>query len=287
MRMYFIKGINMNKIVRIIRVVRKAWFSSTLRAMATCVAPPYRKSAFTLAEMMVVMLIVSLIMAAFLPIMTKRGNNAMTPTTWNFAANNSDIFYGVGATQGAVIGAGAFPAAQSARLFLNMPTGYNATPATTTSGQLMFGVNGASVARIQADATRLNIITPNGNVNSFFINGIGLSTMFMAAPSDRRLKNVNGPSVAGLKEIKQIKTYNYTFKDDKEKTPRVGVMAQDLQKIFPKAVSKNKDGYLQIRQEDMFYTMINSIQELDKKVTNLETENRTLKARLSKIEAED
>ena len=113
--------------------------------------------------------------------------------------------------------------------------------------------------------------------------------------SDRRLKNVGEVFSGGLDKVKQLKVYNFTFKDDESKTPHVGVMAQDLQKVFPDAVTKGKDGFLRIRWEDMFYSLINAVKELDlrittentelkKRVTELEKENKELEKRLSKLE---
>ena len=113
--------------------------------------------------------------------------------------------------------------------------------------------------------------------------------------SDRRLKNVGEVFSGGLDKIKQLKVYNYTFKNDETKTPRVGVMAQDLQRVFPDAVTKGEDGFLRIRWEDMFYALINAVKELDlritaenmelkNRVTKLEKENKELEARLSKLE---
>lgn len=87
--------------------------------------------------------------------------------------------------------------------------------------------------------------------------------------SDRRLKNVGEKYTAGLEELKKLDFYHYTFKDDKDNTPLVGVMAQDLQKVFPDAVTKGDDGYLRIRLEDMFYAVINAVKELDTKVSKL------------------
>ena len=83
--------------------------------------------------------------------------------------------------------------------------------------------------------------------------------------SDIRLKNVYGKSTIGLKEINALKIKNYTFKADKKQTPHVGVIAQELQKVFPNSVIEGADGYLRIKQEEMFYAMVNAIQELDKK----------------------
>ena len=103
--------------------------------------------------------------------------------------------------------------------------------------------------------------------------------------SDRRLKYVGKESASGLNKIRQLKVFNYTFKKDATKTPHVGVIAQDLQKVFPNAVKKGADGFLTIRMEDMFYAVINAIKELDRRVTTLEKENKELKVRLDKLEA--
>ena len=103
--------------------------------------------------------------------------------------------------------------------------------------------------------------------------------------SDRRLKYVGKESASGLDKIRQLKVFNYTFKKDATKTPHVGVIAQDLQKVFPNAVKKGADGFLTIRMEDMFYAVINAIKELDRRVTTLEKENKELKVRLDKLEA--
>ena len=84
--------------------------------------------------------------------------------------------------------------------------------------------------------------------------------------SDKRLKYVGKENLSGLDKIRQLKVFNYTYKKDKNKTPHVGVIAQDLQKIFPDAVIKGKNGFLKIRMEDMFYAVINAIKELDAKV---------------------
>ena len=87
--------------------------------------------------------------------------------------------------------------------------------------------------------------------------------------SDRRLKNVGEKYTAGLNELTKLDFFHYTFKEDKEKTPHVGVIAQDLQKVFPDAVTKGEDEYLRIRWEDMFYAVINAVKELDNKIAEI------------------
>ena len=89
--------------------------------------------------------------------------------------------------------------------------------------------------------------------------------------SDKRLKNVGDKYTAGLEELKKLDFYHYTFRADKDNTPLVGVIAQDLQKVFPDAVTKGEDGYLRIRLEDMFYAVINAVKELDTKISEIVT----------------
>ena len=109
--------------------------------------------------------------------------------------------------------------------------------------------------------------------------------------SDRRLKNVGATFEGGLDQIRKLEVFNYTFKKDKSKTPRVGVMAQDLEKIYPNAVTKGDDGFLRIRMEDMFYSMVNAIKELDKNLINrsnklvtLEKDSKSIEKSLARIE---
>ena len=103
--------------------------------------------------------------------------------------------------------------------------------------------------------------------------------------SDRRLKYVGKEFTSGLDKIRALKVFNYTFKKDETKTPHVGVIAQDLQKVFPNAVKKGTDGFLTIRMEDMFYAMINAIKELDLKYQAQEKRINELEKRIEKLEA--
>ena len=138
----------------------------------------------------------------------------------------------------------------------------------------------------------------SGKNNDQNVFGDGTVSAIYGKSSDRRLKNVGEVFTGGLNKIKQLKVYNYTFKEDENKTPRVGVMAQDLQKVFPDAVTKGDNGFLRIRFEDMFYALVNAVKELDTKFTalndrikqleeqnkQLEKQNKELEKRLSKLE---
>ena len=104
--------------------------------------------------------------------------------------------------------------------------------------------------------------------------------------SDRRLKNVGEKFTGGLDEIKKLDLYNFTFKADKAKTPQVGVMAQDLQKVFPNSVWEGADKYLKIRWDEMFYAVINAVKELDTKIENAFAQIKSNSDELEELKAQ-
>lgn len=105
--------------------------------------------------------------------------------------------------------------------------------------------------------------------------------------SDIRLKNVGTHFTAGLDELRKLKVYNYTFKNDPNKLPHVGVIAQDLKLIFPTAVSKDENGYYKIRWDEMFYAAINSVKTLNTKIEKLASKVATDKERISALKRDN
>lgn len=115
--------------------------------------------------------------------------------------------------------------------------------------------------------------------------------------SDARLKNIGSENIASLEKIMMLVPYHYTFKIDKDAVPQVGVIAQDLQKIFPDSVSEDKDGFLNIVWDEMFYATINSVKALNAKVeavtadlsvveqeaVNIDKEQNNIQDKISKL----
>lgn len=128
-----------------------------------------------------------------------------------------------------------------------------------------------------ADVPILGTITLNFN------GGVCLDS----TSSDRRLKNIGTRNLAGLKELNQLKIYDYTFKNDKSKHSQIGVMAQDLQKVFPNSVFEGPDGYLRIRWDEMFFASINAIKELDRKIVSLVNRATKVETQIAKLEQEN
>ena len=98
--------------------------------------------------------------------------------------------------------------------------------------------------------------------------------------SDIRLKQNIVPSKIGLNELKKLVSYNFTFKDDKEKVLQVGVIAQNLQKVFPTSVTKDNKGFLHIRWDEMFFAMINALKELNTRIIKITNQIAEIKENL-------
>lgn len=173
---------------------------------------------------------------------------------------------------GTAIGTGAYASSASGNC---TAVGYNAQASADYSAAI--GYNAAS-------STSNTIVLGTVNEAVQVPGQLWVKTNQITMNSDRRLKNIQGPFRAGLNEINKINVYNYTFKSDKKKIPCVGVIAQELQKVFPNAVAKGPDGYLGIRQNDMFYAMINAIKQLDIKVQKLVQEFRALSAKVQMLD---
>jgi len=85
--------------------------------------------------------------------------------------------------------------------------------------------------------------------------------------SDARLKNVDGSYEKGLDEIIALEPVNYHYKDNNGRgydasIGYVGLVAQDVQPIFPEAVTEGRDGYLELDTSSINFAVINAIKEL-------------------------
>ena len=100
--------------------------------------------------------------------------------------------------------------------------------------------------------------------------------------SDSRLKNIFGNYEKGLKEISLLQPVEFSYRENNARqlpsgSREVGFVAQDVQKIFPEAISEAQDGYLDFNIHSINVALVNAVKEL-------KAENDALKARLEKLE---
>ncbi len=161
---------------------------------------------------------------------------------------------------------------------------------TTNPGAYMLNV--AGIASLGAgDATILNM-SGSGYNTSFSMDGTGFkiagnSTLrdirvvantggvvlaagatAWAAISDERLKDVIAPLDHGLEKLKDLRTILYKLKADSTNTSHIGLIAQEVQRVYPEAVSVGSDGFLSLRYTELIPPIINAVQELDAKNTH-------------------
>lgn len=97
--------------------------------------------------------------------------------------------------------------------------------------------------------------------------------------SDRKLKKNIKPLSNSLDKIARLEPVSYEFKDKKYGPgEQYGLVAQDLEKVFPEWVVEDKDGNKSIKYGLQFQMlMINAIKELKEKNEKLEAEIASLK----------
>jgi hypothetical protein len=124
------------------------------------------------------------------------------------------------------------------------------------------------------DTGNVSSISARGHAYFNYVYSYGDVTAF----SDRRLKENIEPITNALSKVKELNGVTYTRNDldDKERT-HIGLIAQDVQAVFPAAVHESNDGYLSLNYMGLVGSLVEAIKELDNK-------NQSLEARLAKLE---
>lgn len=109
--------------------------------------------------------------------------------------------------------------------------------------------------------------------------------------SDRRLKESITPLPPTLENILKLQGYSFTMKDDAEHRVEYGLMAQDVQPVFPALVKVQSDGILTMNYVGMIAPLVEAIKEQqkiidaqDERIETLATENAGLDVRLRALE---
>jgi hypothetical protein len=117
-----------------------------------------------------------------------------------------------------------------------------------------------------------------------------------ASSSDLRLKTILGEYEKGLNEITALNPVRFRYLENNPREllsdiEQVGFVAQDVQEIFPEAVTEAEDGYLDFNIHAINIALVNAIKELKAENDRLISENEQFKSdkheilnRLDKLE---
>ena len=129
-----------------------------------------------------------------------------------------------------------------------------------------------------------------GNTNIFTIHGNGNATLtgsFYASNiicnSDATLKYKVTPILHSMSNIMALQGYYYHWKDEsKSTTLQSGLIAQDVEKIYPHLVQKNHEGLLSVNYLGLIPELIEAIKEKKKENDDLRA---TLESRIKALES--
>jgi hypothetical protein len=123
------------------------------------------------------------------------------------------------------------------------------------------------------------------------------STVAGTCSSDRRLKKNIKPIANVAEKLSQLTPKSYQWRADEfpqrqyGEQVEVGVIAQEVEKLFPELVEIDEDGFYRVRFQQLPFYLLKGFSEqyrevssLKKKVDTLEAENQELKHRLEAIE---
>lgn len=112
----------------------------------------------------------------------------------------------------------------------------------------------------------------------YFVPDTGLLTAVdFAATSDEKLKNVIGVVTNATDKVENLRGVEYywnnTAKDiglTNEESLQIGVLAQEVEKLYPSLVYNHKDGFKRVNYDKLVPILIEAIKELSARVKVLE-----------------
>ena len=89
--------------------------------------------------------------------------------------------------------------------------------------------------------------------------------------SDERFKNIHSQILNATESLMTLRTIKYSLKDDKRNKINLGLIAQDVVKVFPEAVDiqNNEIGTMGVRYTELIPVLVKAIQELKAEIEQL------------------
>ncbi len=107
--------------------------------------------------------------------------------------------------------------------------------------------------------------------------------------SDLRLKKNVKALRYGLQEVLQLRPVTFEWKNSKDESTKLGLIAQEIQALIPEVVNVGNDEQqmLGVKYADLIPVLIKAIQEQNKMIADQKKENGELKAALEKLETQN
>jgi hypothetical protein len=155
---------------------------------------------------------------------------------------------------------------------------YNSVNSTVTGSATAF--NTANAALVIGKGTGSSA---KSDAFVVYFNGNATLSGDLTINSDERLKENIQPLGSTLDKLHQIEGKTYSLKKDEKHTPKIGVLAQEVQAVFPELVTEGGDGILSVNYQGLVPVLINAINEQEVKIAALEAQNEQLSIAFKKI----
>ena len=104
--------------------------------------------------------------------------------------------------------------------------------------------------------------------------------------SDARLKANIISLGSTLAKLLQIDGKTYTMKKDENKKQKIGVLAQDIEKVFPELVSES-NGVKSVNYQGLVPVLINALKEQDSKMKEQDTKLNEQQAEINRLKEQE
>ncbi len=167
-----------------------------------------------------------------------------------------------------------------------------------TANDEVKSISGGSISGGQnpyTDGFVLNHNQSGGPLLEMFVSGTkmidingssgGITVTSLTETSDRRLKTNIQPLSNALDNTLQLRGVSYNWIDKyKSADNQIGVIAQEVEKVYPEFVHTDEDGMKSVNYSQMVAVLIEAVKDLNAKIEVLESENSDLKDRVAEID---
>nr|WKN36507.1 tail fiber domain-containing protein [Tunicatimonas sp. TK19036] len=171
----------------------------------------------------------------------------------------------------------------------------NFTTLTATDGNGILNLNADNLAIGTLPSDRFpDLITagtygggPN-HVESITVDAKGRVTAvaFGPSPSDIRLKENIQELHYSPQNLNQLQAYHYTWKENQfGNKPQIGLIAQEVEKVYPELVQTRSDGYKGVNYEGLIPVLVEAAKAQQDSIHALQTQNQSLENKVAELEA--